>query len=169
MRGVLQLWELNSLSKSAVKVGAGKKRADCLPCIRSRAAMWSTVVKFMLWWQCGLPAQTSSPCWGSEQQVSFQHGGNRLTMTSSLPGSLPPLLFFSVVPLFFPPLSLISYVSVKAEKSLTSWVPEMKLVGGRSGGTSPCAPPPPSHSAFVQGRGEERHTEVKIKRNTCLG
>lgn len=131
--------------------------------------MWSAVVKFMLWWQCRLPAQTSSPCWGSEQQVSFQHGGNRLTMTSSLPGSLPPLLFFSVVPLFFPPLSHISYVSVKAEKSLTSWVPEMKLVGGRSGGTSPCAPPPPSHSAFVQGRGEERHTEVKIKRNTCLG
>lgn len=99
----------------------------------------------------------------------FSARGEQINHDFITAGVSASFAFFFCCSTLLPPFSHVSYVSVKAEKSLTSWVPEMKLVGGRSGGTSPCAPPPPSHSAFVQGRGEERHTEVKIKRNTCLG
>lgn len=64
------------------------------------------------WWKscCGVGAGglrwLPLSAGAAAQQVPFQHGGSRFTVTSSLPGSLPPFLL-SAVPLSSPLLRLM--------------------------------------------------------------
>lgn len=167
----MQLWELNSLSWSVVKAGSGKKsRLLTLhqeqSCDVERRGEIHVVVAVRA------ACADFLSLLGQRAEGLFSARGEQIYhdfITAGVSASFAFFFFFLLFHSSSPPFSHISYVLVKAEKSLTSWVPETKLVGGRSGGTSPCAPPPPSRSAFVQGRGEKRHTEVKIKRNMPLG
>lgn len=167
----MQLWELNSLSWSVVKAGSGKKsRLLTLhqeqSCDVERRGEIHVVVAVRA------ACTDFLSLLGQRAEGLFSARGEQIYhdfITAGVSASFAFFFFFLLFHSSSPPFSHVSYVLVKAEKSLTSWVPETKLVGGRSGGTSPCAPPPPSRSAFVQGRGEKRHTEVKIKRNMPLG